>query len=51
LHAHPDLYERSRAGWPTLRIAGGEVSLDSINRAAFGTGFVLEMGQFETIVA
>jgi L-alanine-DL-glutamate epimerase-like enolase superfamily enzyme len=39
LAAHPDLYRRMAAGWPTLRVEGGEIKLDTINRAPFGVGF------------
>lgn len=33
---HDDLYTRSAAGWPTLRVARGEISLRSVNAAPFG---------------
>jgi len=46
LRHHGDLYERSTAGWPTLRIERGGVSLDSVNRAPFGVGFELDVRQF-----
>ncbi len=46
LTAHSDLYERSPAGWPTLRVRQGQVQLDSINQAPFGVGFLLEVDQF-----
>ncbi len=36
---HPDLYERSTGGFPALRIVGGMLALDSVNRAPFGVGF------------
>jgi hypothetical protein len=43
LGAHPDLYHASPAGWPTLRIVGGAVELESVNRAPFGVGFELAL--------
>jgi len=47
LEAHGDLYHTAPAGWPTLRVTGGAVSLDSINRAPFGVGFALDTAQFD----
>lgn len=38
LGAHPDLYHRSRLGWPTLRIASGRISTQSVVAAPFGIG-------------
>ncbi|MFO1448547.1 MAG: enolase C-terminal domain-like protein [Opitutaceae bacterium] len=38
LGAHPDLYHRSRLGWPTLRIASGRISTQSVLAAPFGIG-------------
>lgn len=46
LSAHPDLYEKSPQGWPTLRIDRGRISLESIVEAPFGTGFELDVEQF-----
>lgn len=46
LASHGDLYERATAGWPALRIQNGEVQLDSVNRAPFGVGFLLDVEQF-----
>ena len=37
---------RSPAGWPTLTIQNGRVSLGSVNEAAFGVKFLLNTGQF-----
>jgi L-alanine-DL-glutamate epimerase-like enolase superfamily enzyme len=39
LAAHPELYEATSAGWPTLRINEGELSLESISAAPFGSVF------------
>ena len=46
LRAHFDLYHPSPAGWPTLTIQNGRVSLGSVNEAAFGVKFLLNPGQF-----
>jgi L-alanine-DL-glutamate epimerase-like enolase superfamily enzyme len=46
LEAHGDLYQPTAAGWPTLRVTRGAVSLDSINRAPFGVGFALDTDLF-----
>jgi hypothetical protein len=48
LRHHGDLYQRSRDGWPTLRIENGTVSVDSLNRAPFGVGFEVPIDQFLT---
>ena len=49
LRAHPDLYHRSRHGWPTLTIENGSVSLDSVNRAPFGVGSNLRYESFPLV--
>jgi hypothetical protein len=49
LQAHGDLYRVAPAGWPTLRINRGMVSLDTVNRAPLGVGFELETGEFQTV--
>jgi len=49
LRHHPDLYRRSRAGWPTMRIEDGRVSLASVSAAPFGTGFELDVEPFERV--
>ncbi|MFM8470899.1 MAG: hypothetical protein ACKODH_13215 [Limisphaerales bacterium] len=46
LRAHFDLYHPSPAGWPTLTIENGRVSLGSVTEAAFGVKFLLNTGQF-----
>ena len=46
---HGDLYERSHAGWPAVRITEGEIELSSLNRAPFGVGFLLEVGQLKSV--
>jgi hypothetical protein len=49
LFAHPDLYQPSSAGWPTLRIRGGELALSSINRAPLGVGTELPVDQLPPV--
>jgi L-alanine-DL-glutamate epimerase-like enolase superfamily enzyme len=46
LDVHPDLYHESPHGWPTLTIRDGRVSLDSINRAPFGVGPLIDVEKF-----
>ena len=46
LRTHFDLYQPSPAGWPTLAIQNGRVSLGSVNEAAFGVKFLLNPSQF-----
>jgi hypothetical protein len=46
LGTHYDLYHPSPAGWPTLTIERGRLSLGSVNEAAFGVKFLLNTGQF-----
>jgi hypothetical protein len=46
LARHGDLYERSEAGWPALRIRGGELCLDSVVESPLGVGFELDVTQF-----
>lgn len=46
---HPDLYARSKAGWPTLRITDGNLSVGSVNRSPFGVGFEVDLDWFEKI--
>jgi hypothetical protein len=36
---HPDLYDISPDGWPTLNLRDGRIPMDSINLAPFGVGF------------
>ena len=49
LSHHSDLYHRSEAGWPTLKIARGTIHLDSLLSAPFGVGFIADMEQFSTL--
>ncbi len=46
LAQHGDLYERSAAGWPALRIQGGQLCLDSVVESPLGVGFELDVTQF-----
>jgi hypothetical protein len=50
LSHHNDLYHKSSKGWPTLRITKGTIDLRSVNEAPFGTGFLLEAGEFKRVV-
>jgi hypothetical protein len=45
LEHHPDLYLRTKEGWPALRVEDGEVRIDSLNRAPFGTGFEVALDE------
>lgn len=49
LAAHPDLYRRTPAGWPTLRVEQGRVATGTINAAPFGVGFTVEPEWFPAI--
>ena len=49
LRHHPDLYQASQAGWPTLRIREGHIDLGSVNSAAFGVGFLPDLDLFPQI--
>jgi hypothetical protein len=39
LEHHPDLYCKSSRGWPTLKVADGQIDLRSITSAPFGVAF------------
>ena len=43
LEAHPDLYRRTPAGWPALKIEGGTLDLGSVHRAPLGVGFEIDL--------
>ena len=49
LRLHGDLYQQCARGWPTLRVADGRLSMDSINRAPFGVGFELDCSLFDRL--
>jgi hypothetical protein len=51
LKAHGDLYRVSRAGWPTLAIQEGTLSIQSLLEAPFGVGFSLRVEQFTPLEA
>jgi hypothetical protein len=51
LEAHGDLYRASRAGWPTLAIQEGSLSIQSLLAAPFGVGFPLRVVQFTPLEA
>ncbi len=46
---HPDLYQKTAAGWPSLKIEQGAIAMGSINHAPFGVGFPIDLGSFSTI--
>lgn len=46
LQRHSDLYEQIPSGWASLRIAQGELALDSVVAAPLGVGFELDVTQF-----
>jgi hypothetical protein len=48
LQHHPDLYVRSRDGWPTLAVRDGQLQLGSVNAAPFGVGPLLDVELFAT---
>lgn len=47
---HPDLYEDSPAGWPTLRLSGGRLSTRSVLAAPFGVAFEFDPASAAQIV-
>ncbi|MBW3600135.1 MAG: hypothetical protein KY475_23035 [Planctomycetes bacterium] len=49
LASHGDLYGPSEQGWPTLRIAGGRISVESVVAAPLGVGCPIDVGQFRTV--
>lgn len=49
LRDHPDLYQLSPAGWPTLRIDSGRVRVDSVVAAPFGMQSQPELELFEVV--
>ncbi|GIX49771.1 MAG: mandelate racemase [Candidatus Tectimicrobiota bacterium] len=51
LAAHPDLYQRSAQGWPTLRLEAGRLAVSSVNAAPFGYGFDLDVTGFSPLAS
>jgi hypothetical protein len=47
LAAHSDLYARHREGFAHLKIRGGSLTLDSVNKAPFGVKPVFDPSRFE----
>jgi hypothetical protein len=43
LKAHPDLFHRARAGWPTLTVDRGQISVGSVLDAPLGVGVELPL--------
>lgn len=50
LKHHPDLYSAPPGRWPAIRISRGEMSASTINRAAFGLDFNVDLAAFPKIV-
>ncbi|MCG3181456.1 MAG: hypothetical protein BIFFINMI_03852 [Phycisphaerae bacterium] len=46
LDAHGDLYAATPAGWPAAMIRGGRMELGTVNAAALGCGFELDVEAF-----
>lgn len=51
LERHPDLYVRSKAGWPRIDVRDGRIATHTINAAPFGVGFLPEVAAFAMRVA
>ena len=49
LDSHKKLYSKSTNGWPTLEIINGQIDLSSINNQPFGTGFELDLNDYDEI--
>jgi hypothetical protein len=49
LAAHPGLYRRHEAAFPTLEIRQGVLDLHSVNAAPFGCGIELDLTPFQTL--
>jgi hypothetical protein len=51
LTAHPDLYAPAPAGWPTVRIASGEIELGTVNAAPLGVAPALDLESLPLVAA
>jgi hypothetical protein len=51
LHSHPDLYQSSNRGFPSLRIENGCVTLHSVNQSPFGFSPDIPLDTFELLNA
>lgn len=51
LRAHPGCYRRHELGFPALEIHGGQLNLDSINAAPFGSAIPAQPEQFMPLKA
>ena len=49
INTHPELYIEGKMGWPTLKIANGEINLESVNEQPLGVGFALDLSVFEKV--
>ena len=47
LQDHPDVYQPSPQGWPTLRIKNGLISTQTINQSPFGIQTIPNIGAYE----
>ena len=47
LSAHPELYNKSEHNWPTLTIINGQIDISTINKNPMGTGFELDLNEYE----
>lgn len=48
---HPDLFHATPAGWAALTLHAGQLSLDSVNSAPFGTAFLPDLEALPRIAA
>jgi L-alanine-DL-glutamate epimerase-like enolase superfamily enzyme len=46
---HGDLYSETTDGWPAVRITNGSIELGSVNKAPFGTDFLLDTTELKRI--
>ena len=49
LSAHPELYTKSEHSWPALTIINGQIDVSTINKNPMGTGFQLDLNEYEEI--
>ena len=49
LSAHPELYTKSKHSWPALTIINGQIDVSTINKNPMGTGFELDLNEYEEI--
>ncbi len=49
LKHHPDLFERTAAGWPRVLVKNGRIALGSVNAAPFGSAGDLDLSALERV--